>query len=741
MARCVETVTWNEKDRSRLPEVVVPGVLLLRRLQERGQLEELSDRARIRRQGGFAGVDIVVFLLLYFASGSGWSLGKFWQRMEPFRHRVAALAGRSTIPSRSAVSRALSRAETSLVREQSRWLLHELPGIDAVLQSPHVLTYDARGVGHHVFDYDPTSTVLRRADLPSGPDLPEPRLRSEHTARPGYPGRKRGEVQFRCGALHHAGSGLWLSAELRQGSEDIGGELLSALATLRAFAVRFGIAMERLVLRSDGAYGHVPAYTACREHQIRFVTRFTRPNFWEDAEVRRRLATAEWMFVPSNRSGPARSAMELGMIVVPPGHDVVRPDGTPYAPVRLRIVISRYARAGEAEHGCVIDGWQYEAFAVDLDEEAWPAPEAVALFFGRGGQENRFAQDDREFCTDRILSYHLPGQELALAVAHAVWNLQTVIGFELNPLPRESPRPMPRRTEVDGRPVPPGMLTDLPRLAPPEAAAAPSPRTWDEPPDPACAPSPRIRVVDRPEDPWNQSKLKESVVALLPTLDWDRLLADRPGWRWDPESRTLACPEHQPLRFSTVNGREDGHVRLHFRGPASTCDACPSVGRCFTQRAPHAPKIINFTLQSEEIFESDPLEPVPPSHAPTVQRGRRARPSNDGLHVLPRDSIPAAGPHAVHTPLFRASVARQSFRALCHGVHLHVTVRLPEPPSPRPLLLARDPADRQHRRQTWRQRTERNALPEGTELSITFAGPPSAATIAGFQPGARGRAA
>jgi len=51
---------------------------------------------------------------------------------------------------------------------------------------------------------------------------------------------------------------------------------------------------------------------------------------------------------------------------------------------------------------------------VDAPADAWPAPEAITAFFGRGGkQENRFAQEDRELGSDRIISYHLPGQELA----------------------------------------------------------------------------------------------------------------------------------------------------------------------------------------------------------------------------------------------------------------------------------------------------------------------------------------
>ena len=48
---------------------------------------------------------------------------------------------------------------------------------------------------------------------------------------------------------------------------------------------------------------------------------------------------------------------------------------------------------------------QVELFAVDAPADAWPAPEAVAFYFGRAAEENLFSQEDREIGLDRILSY------------------------------------------------------------------------------------------------------------------------------------------------------------------------------------------------------------------------------------------------------------------------------------------------------------------------------------------------
>ena len=88
------------------------------------------------------------------------------------------------------------------------WLL--LEGCDAkdVLSHPAVLSHDALGDPWHVFDFDPTTTVLRHRALPQGDHLPAGRRRS-HEYSSGYGGRKRGDVQLSRATLQHAGSGLW----------------------------------------------------------------------------------------------------------------------------------------------------------------------------------------------------------------------------------------------------------------------------------------------------------------------------------------------------------------------------------------------------------------------------------------------------------------------------------------------------------------------------------------------------
>ena len=119
--------------------------------------------------------------------------------------------------------------------------------------------------------------------------------------------------------------------------------------------------------------------------------------------------------------------------------------------------------------------------------------------------ENRFAQEDRELGLDRILSYHLPGQELATLVALALWNERVVGGFKLQPPADEPPLQGPRP------------LVEEPIL----------PDGW--PRDPILAP-------------------------LLDGLDWDKLLANRSGWSYAQgglvcDDGPAAHPHHRSVQI------------------------------------------------------------------------------------------------------------------------------------------------------------------------------------------------
>jgi hypothetical protein len=659
----------------------------------------------------------MLFFLLYFSSKGEVGLRKFWDTVRPCKRNVAAIAGRKQLASPASVSRALSAVEPGLLRPAAEWLLSEGAGIDEVLRHPAVQTYDARGEGWQVFDFDPTVTTLRHRALPEGEDLPVARRRSVRTAAPGYSGRKRGDVQFRRGTLQHAGSSAWLQVMLGPGNGDGRAELAAALEVVVRTCKRLEHPLARSLLRMDGAFGWVPYLAACRAQGVPFVTRLTRPEMFEQPEVLRRLREGTWGLVPDSLSGPRRSALDLGVVTLPPGRDTHQEDGTPYAPVTVRVVVSRYPRADKAEHGRLLDGWQYEMFVVDVAAEALPAPEAVALYFGRAGQENRFAQEDREAGLDRIFSYHLPGQELAVVAGLWVWNLRLVRGFELAPPPVIRPAQEPYVATVDDRDLtaPPNLPAEQRPSHELPAAPAPGP---DGTPTPAASAS--VESTATSAAPALATGVDE-LLGELRRLDWSQMLSKHPGWSFDTATGHLRCKDGRELVLTTVRRGEHATDRTNiiFCRPAWGCVSCDPRSGC---------------MRSADLRTAKHIElSVPTSTAVRLRELLRARRQACNQNTAsppekrPRTSFPIApltpvlAVLAVLPSLFLPAIARRLLRDAASGLLVAVTVTAP-PSRPRPVLLAESVAHKQHRRKTWKQNLERYALEPDAAVQIEITG-------------------
>jgi len=659
MSRYSLNVTYQNEDATRIPDQVREGAALFIDLTARGLVGELASKFVIPRQGGYCGLDVVLFLLLYMTSGADTGVRKFWALVAPHSAALAALAGRKSLPSPASLSRALDAVDLDALRRCASWLLTVFTGVDTVILSPAAMTYDATGVGWHVFDFDPTVTTLRHRALPVGDDLPAARRRSEALARPGHAGRKRGDVQYRSCILQHKGSSVWVHAHASPGNGDVIGDLGRALDALLETCLRLGIALAQTLVRADGEYGNIAGIWAFKERGLHFVTRLNRPSLFDDPAVLERLRTGTWHYVPDSCSGPRRSAIDLGVFTLPPSPSVKRPNGQPYAPVTVRVVASRYPRDGKANRGRVLDGWQVELFAVDVDAEAWPASDCVAQFFGRASQENRFAQEDRELGLDRIVSYTLAGQELAMLVGLSLWNLRLARGAALNPPPAVRPPLQPRELCVDDRALP----------------------SW-------------------PRDPV--------VARLLGKLEWSNLLATRPGWAFEASAGVLCCPDGRPLTLTTVerSAPDKDVARAIFYRPSRGCEQCSARPACFQSARPSAAKHTSVTVPNEL---AEPLRQ-------RLMRLRGEDPSPPRYVIEPITA--EAGRLSVADPLFLPARARQDFQALFHRTTLHVEVtRAPAAPA-RPRLVATDVADRQRRRKTFAQNVARYALAEGDRVHL-----------------------
>lgn len=672
MARGSLEVTYDSPDDSRIPDQLREGAALLMDLRRREILTAVGDRLHIRRQGGYCGLDVWLVLLLFFAAHPGQGIRLFWEEtLRPHAKRLAGLAGRRSLAAPASVSRALDAVEPELLRESSSWLLTGASEVDDVLRHPAVQMLDAQGHGWHAYDYDPTVTTLRQRALPVADDLPEPRRRAEDTGKPGHTGRKRGDIQFRRNTVQHSGAGVWIHAHLSPGNGEGMGDFEPALDAVVATSERLGHPLGRTLLRMDGEYGNVPWFTACRERGLPFITRLNRPKLYDDPEVLERLRTATWYQVPDSLSGPRRAAADIGTLTVSAGQQTRRPDGERYEPVSVRVVASAFPKDGTAKRGRTLDGWQVELFAVDLPADAWPAPDAVAAYFGRTAEENRFGQEDRELGLDRIISYHLPGQELAILVGLGLWNLRLARGFALQTPPRQRPVQAIRQPQVDER----------------------IPGHW-------------------PRDPVIRNILSE--------LDWTALLSQRVTWQWDAVSGELRCPDDRGLTLTTVRQTEHakGRTGIIFRRQTGGCEDCPDRPPCLRTERPQASKHTEISIST-----------------PIAERLRQRLTQVRGMKTRPPMIAPIAvspGPVVPTEALFLPARARAAFTAVFLGATLHIHVDMPRPTKPPP-LLAVDVADRQRRRKTWAQNVERYSAPPGTVVRVEVAGQPRLRAMLGEQ--------
>ncbi|OGV74741.1 MAG: hypothetical protein A3K18_15135 [Lentisphaerae bacterium RIFOXYA12_64_32] len=515
-----------------MPDWANDGVFIIEWLRQQGLWAEAAERLQIQREGGYAGIDALMFLSYFFGSRTPIGIKEFSDRARDYHEQLAAVGGRHWLPTQSSMSRILAAVEAESAREFGSWLLLHAPGIVSVLQHPSVLARDAVGAGWHVFDWDPTVTTLRHRALPVFERMPDGRRRSESLAQPGYPGRKRGDVQFSRATLQHAGSGLWLGIEMAPGNGAQREAVQSAVQQVVATCKMAEIALDHAVLRMDGASGNVPAITASMKAGVHYVTRLAHYQLLKDKDITHYLNEAAWFEVPSSGSGPKRQAAELGLVMLEPAPTSLQADGSVFEPVEARVVVSRFPCAADAAEGrgagVIIDGWHYELYGTDLSPAAWPEAEIVTGYYGRSGQENRFYQEDRELGLDRIFSYNLPGQQLATAIGLFTWNFQICRGMDL----ARPPEALPEQPRAKG-----GPLTQTTRF--PEDAADGTAAT-----DKICsgAASSVPAAVEEKAEP-SQSSVTVNTMSRPAVNDATKDQPEQPRAKGEPLTETLRLPE------------------------------------------------------------------------------------------------------------------------------------------------------------------------------------------------------
>lgn len=727
MTRSTLNVTISRAQDLELPSYLNRGVLMLLRLRDQGVLDEVGQRLRIHRQGGYNGLHLFIVAVLLLMSGTGDGLQTFRDRLGGHATRIAALFGLRSLPSASAMSRLLASLTPEVVASFCPWLLRA-DGGRALLASTAVTSRDGLGNSWHVVDYDPTVETLLRRPLAHPADAPTPTRRSQDLATPGYTGRKRGDVRLRRFALGHAGSGLWRFVDMDNGQGDGRDPLRRALEAMTG-AVQEASPEAQVVVRMDGEFGHVPALKIAEKAGIHPLCRLPRYQLLERQDVQQRLNEAPWWPV-DNCSGFQRHAAEIGWLNLYASERTPQSEEEADLPVTVRVIAVRSPCSGEAGRGVKIGDEQIELFATTVDEGSWPTAEVIELYQGRSALENRFAQEDRAFGLDRIFSYNLPGQLWMTALGMFLWNCEIVAGVELHPLPDSIEIPSAARQRAQPKRLPVLFPSCVPDAAVAQVERAISVSALSTESSGPQAPPPPFPAPD-------EQALIDELESALDAAHWSSLPT---AWRRDRGTLTLTCSQRLPLKLYFVEhaslpgkGKKPRQNRVGYRTQVGACDGCPLYQACRGEASPHTYRFLNKTLPYDDARRAYELLTALRRRIPYAPNRYRQRITNESPSSSKTRPAPTPlfaqkppfqqGDRAIQPALFSPASARNAFAEHARHVHLRVHInpgRANDEDQSHPLL--RRP--RQHAMpavQSWKTRLARYDLPPHIVVTLYVA--------------------
>ena len=727
---------------SPMPSPLLP---ILAELDGEGVLEALAGGLRLSRRGGYTGLPLVVFALVFLSARAREGLRPFWTRFKRPLKRVAAVAGLTALPSSGSVSRALGKISAATADQFAdvALSLQATPALAQVLSHPSVVHRDSRGDGLHVIDIDPSVQAYRLRDLVESDDHPEPERLAPGVA--GYTGHHRGEVRIRHVAVCHAGAGVWLSYQMSENNPRLSVFFSGVLSPAIRVLEGANVAASQILVRGDAEFGSAGVARAIVDLGVQLLVRIARYRLLDRPEVQQTLQVAAWEEVVLG-GVRVREAAELGMIMLHPSSKSADAGGSG---ILLRVVVARRkVEASTVTYGTLRDGHQYELFATTLSADAWSPADIVELYAGRSAIENRFAQEDRELDLGRTFSYHAPGQAVFTAIGLSLWNHWTCAGFLASPpavvseaTPRK-PRPEVPAVPVDNSPaalavvavapVQPDMTAPQPDAqavhdSPDNATAlavvgvAPVQPVHDRPAATATEPSPRSDPMD--PFPGADDDERDAMVVVLRSAYRDQLQV--PHWSIDPVG-FLRCPNGKrlfPFCIAKV-GKGRPRPQVMIRTDVGACDGCPHRTECYASSRPNTYKQISRSIAPAELsvvsaflarhppgrtarsIRPRPPEapPEPPSEEPTTA----ALPTTELVGPPPPATI---GPWTVLGPTFAAAAARERARAR----HAHVRVEIRISRRRRARVAS---ADLRRTRRSWAQRDDRWRLDACVHLTL-----------------------
>lgn len=724
-------VTTSRKASGEIAEVFTSAVAGWLHLDRLGVVQQVRQRLRLERKAGCCGQEL--FGLLFLMVMAGVQGQRALQRAaQHCKKALADVLGVRTFRSQASMSRALKSLSAERSREFCDWLLGDALDVEEFERDHSTFHLDTFGERWRMVDFDGRVHAIRNRALPRDEDSPEPVRRSSELARPGYPGRKRGEVQYHRMAVQDAGTSRYLGVRLGPGNGDHRADVEWAVERIAAWADRFGIERKRVCARFDGKAVGAPILIECARAGISFVTRWIEYSLLEQAEVQVLLERGPWHPVSDSGSGPRREALELGIRKFAWSSGSQDGDGKENM-LQARVVVSRYRLDRKHKKGCgkQIGDFVYELYVTSLPSSSWPAAELVEAYYGRVTQENRFGQTDLEQGCQKIVSWNIPGQELANAVSLFAWNLRLLWGADLagwipTPHPELQPtQPVVAAADNVGRQEDTTIAGDMdalhdhdePPLSPPDDQQTPVAETTPVPMESTDA------SVSEPGSGENVAAAAKTAkwyiarglvtAAFVAALRWPTLLERFPGWRWNSELQELHCPAGEPMRWrgARQQARQSLSLRFRVRRPTA-CRHCSQRSKCTKSSNPSFVKDLNFTISALELssfLEQNPLSATQPTSP---------------CFVLHDEPLKSHGPWAAQAPMLVPSVFRRQLALILGGCRVRVESPKPSLITALPSWLARDADDRQHRRASYAARESRCLLPDDHPLHIHIHKPP-----------------
>lgn len=553
---------------------------------------------------------------------------------------------------------------------------------------------DRTGKLHVVIDIDGTRQTMRQRSVVSGPDHPPVRRRGQRLVAPGYTGRKRGEGVRTRTVVQQAHTREWLGTFGHAGNGDRRGALERACAQTCAYAASRALALAQMVLRLDGEHGQWSDLSVIVSHGLGYLVRCTLYNLLHLPQVTRVLAEQTPARFEQPETGTVRAVYDVGWVAWDAPHA-----SSPARASRLIVTTRTVAPHAKVAVGKRCGDTVYELFVTDRTAEALTACDVLSLYFARGGFEQTLSEEDREQDGDRWVSGNPHGQEFWQIVSQWAWNLRLRLGALAQPGTLRTTL----WSEACVAPLPaPSAVTLVPEAAPVVGAPAPTAPAAMAPA--AEPPAPTAPAAEAP-----------APTAPAPTAPAAVTLAHTGAARFTPADfhlqtdGTVQCPQGVSLRLI---GTAAGGKSVCFQAPMKLCRACPLAAQCWrpTPNATHGRRVHlpACVLPSPAgCTKAAPLGGAAPAVAASTPDGAAMTSIALASTPPPLPTTSGAGPVLWHD--LPAAALRRYVDA--HMLQQQVDLLILPPPStlsPPPWLTR---AQRVHRRLSYEQRRQRNALP------------------------------